>query len=370
MNKQEFDKLAANIADGTATPAEVEQYNAWFNTYADGQTWDTGELGEPETIKHQLLTDIHAEIKRREPAKVRPIYYRIAAAASILLIISAGAYFILRKPATKPEILAHAYYNDIAPGHNQATLTLANGQKIILAKGINGTLAQQGQTVITANDQNIVYSTGQQQDTKDLYNTLTTARGEKSPYPLVLADGTKVWLNAESSLSFPVAFNGKERIVKLTGEAYFEVKHNASQLFKVQTEKQTIEDIGTSFNVNAYADEPKTATTLVEGSVKINNITLKPGEQTDGSKVSDVNIAQFLAWKNNDFDFEGDRIETVMRQLTRWYNIEVAYEGTPTNEVFYATLTRQRPISSVLKALEKTKGVHFRIEGRRVIVSK
>jgi transmembrane sensor len=370
MNKQEFDQLAAKITDGTATRNEVAQFNAWFNTYADGQTWDTDELGEPRAVKNQLFSDIQAEINRREPAKVRPFYYRIAAAASILFVVSAGAYFILRKPIAKPESTTQAYHNDIAPGHNQATLTLANGQKIILTNGINGTVAQQGKTAIIVKDQNIVYTTGQQAEVKTMYNTLTTARGEKSPYPLVLADGTKVWLNAESSLSFPVAFNSKERIVKLTGEAYFEVKHNVSQPFKVQTEKQTIEDIGTSFNVNAYADESTTNTTLIEGSVKINNLILKPGEQTDGNKVSEVNTAQFLAWKNNDFDFEGDRIETVMRQLTRWYNIEVTYEGTITKEVFYATLTRQRPISSVLKALEKTKGVHFKIEGRRVVVSK
>ena len=370
MNKQEFDQLAAKIVDGTATQNEVEQYSNWFNTYASGQAWDTDELGEPKAVKIQLLSDIKAEIGRREPARVRPLYYRIAAAASVIFIISAGAYFIWRKPMTKPETIVLAYHNDVAPGHDQATLTLANGQKIILTKGINGTLAEQGQTAITANDQNITYSTGQQHEIKELYNTLTTVRGEKSPYPLILSDGTKVWLNAESSLSFPVAFNGKERIVKLTGEAYFEVKHDASQPFKVQTKKQTIEDIGTSFNINAYANEPKTVTTLIEGSVKINHIILKPGEQTDGNKVSEVNTTRFLAWKNNDFDFEGERIESIMRQLSRWYNIEVTYEGTITNEVFYATLTRQRPISSVLKALEKTKGVHFRIEGRRVVVSK
>jgi len=369
MNKQEFEQLAKRIADGTASQADVEWYNTWFATFNDASTWDTAELGEPSAIKNHLFIDISAEIKRREKTRVRSLYYKVTAAASILLVLSSGAYFIFQKKITKSDQGAVAYHNDIAPGQSRATLTLANGQKIVLATGLRGPLAMQGGTSITANGSGLSYI-HQQAEGKYLYNTLTTARAERLPYPLVLSDGTEVWLNAQSSLSFPVSFTGRERVVKLTGEGYFNVKHNARKPFKVQTSTQTIEDIGTSFNVNAYTDEGHTVTTVSEGSVQINQVKLNAGEQTDGSKVSKVNIARFLAWRNDDFDFQGERIEVVMRSLARWYDLEVVWEGPVTNEVFYATLSRGRPISGILKALEKTKGVHFKIEGRRVVVSR
>ena len=369
MNKQEFEKLAKRIFDGTATQAEVEQYNAWFGTFTGENSWDTAELGELAAIKNQLFVDIDAEIKRKEKVRVLPLYPKMAVAVSILLVLSLGYYVFFEETVSQSAKDTLAYHNDIAPGHSRATLTLANGKKIILTKGLNGHLAMQGGTAVTANGESISYL-HQQTAGKEVYNTITTARGEQLPFPVTLSDGTEVWLNAQSILSFPVAFNGKERIVKLSGEGYFKVKHIAAKPFKVQTARQTIQDIGTSFNVNAYTDEQNTVTTVAEGSVMINRITLKAGEQTDGTKVSKVDLARYLAWKNDDFDFQGDRIETVMRSLSRWYNLEVVWQGPVTNEIFYATLSRQRPISGILRALEKTKGVHFTIEGRRVVVSK
>ncbi|WP_158798372.1 FecR family protein [Pedobacter sp. L105] len=361
MSQKKENSLFDRYKNGAATEEEKALVEKWLINFNE----EPVEFSDEHLEK--ISQEVWAKLPHQEVTKVRrfPIVKRLAIAASILIAISAGTYFIQRKPATQPQQVSN-----IEQGRNQATLILANGKKIILKQGLNGALAQQGQTSITANNERIVYSAGQQQETKNFYNTLTTARGEKSPYPLVLADGTKVWLNAESSLSFPVAFSGRERLVRLTGEAYFEVEHNAMQPFKVQTNKQTIEDIGTSFNVNAYADEPKSVTTLIEGSVKVNNAILKPNEQTDGDKISRVNTGQFIAWKNNDFDFEGDRIEAVMRQLSRWYNIEVVWDGPVTDNVFYATLTMQHPITKVLKILEKTEGVHFKVEGRRVIVSR
>jgi hypothetical protein len=297
--------------------------------------------------------------------KTRRLWPRIAAAASILIALSAGGYFVLHQKHEQQT--AQLIKNDIAPGHNQATLTLANGKKIVLTKGLQGLIAQQGKTNINATDNNITYTSSKNADQVS-YNTLSTARGEQSPYPLVLPDGSKVWLNAESSITFPTAFNGNERIVKITGEALFEVKHNAAQPFKVQTDKQTIEDIGTTFDVNAYADEAVTRTTLVEGSVKVNKLTLSPGQQTDGNSIKTVNVKRFIAWKNGDFDFEDENIQTVMRELARWYNIDFRYEGKISAEGFNAQLSRSKNISSILHLLENTKGVHFKVEGRRVTV--
>ena len=264
-----------------------------------------------------------------------------------------------------------AYYkNDIAPGHNQATLTLANGKKIILVKGLSGTLAQQGNTQIGVNGQSAIAYTATVATVNQptTYNTLSTAVGEQSPYPLILPDGSKVWLNAQSSITFPTAFNGKERIVGITGEALFEVAHNAQHPFKVKTEKQTIEDIGTTFDVNAYADEPTTKTTLIEGKVKVNGMFLEPGQQTDGAHINTVNTRRYTAWRNGDFYFEDDNIQTVMRELSRWYNVKINYEGDMTTESFDAQISRNKNISAVLHILENTKGVHFKIEGRRITV--
>jgi len=365
MDTKKAQELLDKHRSGTITPEEKALLDSWYVELSRQQ--------KPADLPPDLIARQKADFARiNKVIQLRPkrLWPRIAAAASVLILLGTGTYFILHKPKTTPDTgQTVVYRNDIAPGHQQATLTLTNGRKIILTKGLNGVLATQGATTIAASNETIAYQNTQTAEQVS-YNTLSTSKGEQSPYPLVLADGTKVWLNAESSLTFPTAFNAKERIVTLTGEAYFEVKHNASQPFKVQTEKQTIQDIGTSFNVNAYPNEPATRTTLIEGAVKVNNIVLKPGEQTEGTKARQVNVAQFIAWKNHDFYFDNDRIETVMRQLSRWYDMEVNYEGPVTREVFYAQLSREKNISVILHGLEKTKGVHFKIEGRRVTVSK
>lgn len=288
------------------------------------------------------------------------------AAASIILVSGAAAWFLLHRqagPAEQQLVQQH----DIAPGHNQATLTLASGKKIILTKGLNGLLATQGQTHINATANTIVYQAGAKEQPIS-YNTLSTARGEQSPYPLVLADGTKVWLNAESSITFPAAFNSRERIVKVTGEAYFEVVHDPAHPFKVQTPTQTIEDIGTAFDVNCYSDEPAPKTTLVQGSVKVNNLILQPGQQTDGRAITSARLSEVTAWKDGTFRFSDENIQTLMRQLARWYDIDVAYQGPVSKEGFNARISRSQPISVILNALQRTGSIHFKIAGRRVTV--
>lgn len=337
------------------------------------EKWLFGYNNEPAELTDEKIESISKEVWSRLPqpalSQIRRLTVRakVVAAASVILALSFGGYFLLKEKQSQQ---ISYYKNDIAPGHNQATLTLANGKKIILVKGLSGTLAQQGNTQIGINGQNaIAYAaSATNADLPIAYNTLSTAVGEQSPYPLILADGTKVWLNAQSSITFPTAFTGKERIVKITGEALFVVMHNAKHPFKVQTEKQTIEDIGTTFDVNAYADETATETTLIEGKVKVNGMFLEPGQQSDGIHIKTVNTKRYTAWRNGDFYFEDDNIQTVMRELSRWYNVKVNYEGDITTESFDAQISRNKNISDVLNILENTKGVHFKIEGRRVTV--
>jgi transmembrane sensor len=369
MTKENFLRLIERVRGGIASDQDIRLYNAWFNKFRLLNEWNDAELGNSGELRSLMERQINEQIDTRSPYKnktVRPLWTRFAAAASIVLCISFGGYYFLHEQRSGQS----EYKNDIPPGHNQATLTLANGKKIILVKGLSGTLAQQGNTQIGVNGQSAIAYTAAvaNVDQPATYNTLSTAVGEQSPYPLILADGTKVWLNAKSSITFPTAFSGKERIVRITGEALFEVAHNAEHPFKVQTKQQTIEDIGTTFDVNAYTDEPAMETTLVEGKVKVNGMFLEPGQQGDGSHIKTVNTKRYIAWKNDDFYFEDDNIQTIMRELSRWYNIEIDYEGNIPAEGFDAQISRNKNISAVLHILENTKGVHFKIEGRRVTV--
>jgi transmembrane sensor len=355
-----FDKHRADAL----SPEEKALLDSWYNELSANQP--PAEL--PANLVNKQKQDFR-HIERAINRQVVQLWPRIGIAAAMLIAVIGGSYFLLHKPVTRASVGQAALVNDIAPGRNRATLTLANGQKIILSRKMRGQIATQGHTSITVNNGQLVYSprAGEQQIS---YNTISTARGEQSPFPVVLADGTKVWLNAESDITFPTAFNAKDRIVKLTGEAYFEVRHNASQPFKVEAGGQIIEDIGTDFNIAAYPDEHSTTTTLIKGSVKVGGLTLRPGQQTDGRAVSSVNTMRFTAWKDGDFYFDNEPITKVMRELSRWYDIDVIYEGPVSQDTFNAVLSRQKNISAILRGLEKTKGVHFKIEGRRIIVTR
>jgi len=367
-NKSELLKIVKKYLQGKASPEEKLFLEAYYDFFDSAEKIiDQLLADELELLESAMEQEIFNRIELADQKKTLtlwPTLLKISAAASILIALSVGGHLLLHQQQPTETLVK----NDIEPGHNQATLILANGKKIILTRGLNGLLARQGKTQIHVHQNNIIYDAKNKTGDQISYNTLSTAKGEQSPYPLILTDGTKVWLNAESSITFPTAFNQKERIVKITGEALFEVAHDPKQPFKVEAANQTIEDIGTQFDVNAYIDEPATKTTLIEGSVKVNNIIIKPGQQTDGSHIKTVNTEIVTAWKEGNFHFEGDDIQTVMRQLTRWYNIDVTYQGQITHEVFYADISRNRNISAVLKLLEKTNGVQFKIEGRRVAV--
>jgi len=364
MDEIKLKALLEKYTNGTCTPEEIVLLESWYLMLPSHSKLPAPNSQELHNYHDIIWADIQKQTGiHKKPAYITTLWPRVTVAASIILCLSFGGYYLLHKPQSGQNI----YKNDVAPGHNQATLTLANGQKILLTKGMYKKLAQ-GNASIQINN-GVTYTPGlNNKQTALSYNTLSTATGEESPYPLILPDGSKVWLNAQSSITFPTVFNGKERIVKITGEALFEVAHNAKQPFKVQTARQTIEDIGTTFDVNSYADEPVTKTTLIEGKVKVNNMFLEPGQQTDGTQVKTVNTKRYIAWKNDDFYFENDDIQTVMRELSRWYNVKVDYEGDMTTERFDAQMSRNKNISSILQILENTKGVHFKIEGRRVTV--
>jgi len=267
---------------------------------------------------------------------------------------------------------------DIAPGSNKAILTLANGKQVLLTGAHNGRLATQGSTVINKNaDGEVIYQQGTAASKNVDYNTMSTPRGGQ--YKLTLADGTSVWLNSASSIRYPTAFNGAERIVEVSGEAYFEVAHNASKPFKVQSGSQTVQVLGTHFNVNAYTDEPVIKTTLLEGSVSISsgveNTLIRPGEQAVFDrhlfKVTQADIEDEMAWKNGMFRFTNENLESIMRKVSRWYDVDVVYEDNEARQLpLTGIITHFTNVSKVLHMLELTRQVHFKVTGKKIIVIK
>jgi transmembrane sensor len=273
-----------------------------------------------------------------------------------------------------------------APTRTKATITLADGRIVELDSLANGTLATQGNVKLVklANGQ-IAYETvsgeivNPSTALRMQYNTLTNPRGSKV-IDMALIDGSHVWLNAGSSVTYPVVFVGNERKVSVSGEAYFEVTHNAAMPFKVSKEETTVEDLGTHFNVNAYEDEEDIKVTLLEGSVKIlrsaqddKGTLLKPGQQAvvrEGENihvVNDVDVEMIMGWKNGKFEFDKTDLTTIMRQISRWYDVEVVYEKKATTEKFGGGISRNLPLSGVLQMLENS-GVHFRLEGKKLFV--
>jgi len=271
----------------------------------------------------------------------------------------------------------------IVPGSKKAILTMANGKTIVLASAANGVLAKTGASnVLKTHNGQIVYdlnaATGNSPvgATTISYNTLTTPRGGE--YQVVLPDGTKVWLNAASSITYPTAFTGNERRVKLSGEAYFEVAKNKEKPFYVSINNVQVRVLGTHFNIAAYSDDDRITTTLLEGSVQVtkNNTLslLKPGQQavvsnsSDQIAVSEANIDDAMAWKNGYFIFNDDNITGIMKKVSRWYNVDVEYRGNYNDQQFGGTFYRSKSIIELLDHLQKIGKLHFTISGRRIIV--
>lgn len=338
------------------------------------QFWDK-TTGEP--LREEEAEKFLSNILRRQPRKTQIFSLRrIAVAASIVLALGIGSYFLFFNNSNKQEEivkLPESTKDVKAPASNRAMIKLADGRTVYLDSAANGQLAVQGNMKLVKLDNGqIAYQAANGEIVKELqYNTLSNPRGSKV-IDMQLSDGSHVWLNAGSSVTYPVAFVGTERKVTITGEAYFEVTHNSSMPFKVSKGEMELTVLGTHFNVNAYDDEANIKVTLLEGSVKINNTIIKPGQQaqvgTDVKVVSNVDLDEVMAWKNGRFQFGGAGIEEVMRQIARWYDVEVVYEVKPKEVHFGGGISRDVEASKVFKMLESTEAVHFRIEGKKVFV--
>lgn len=377
MTDKEVQQLITKYLDGKASPEEKGMLESWYIQNAQRNT----DIDYPKNLLAKKESSLQ-EILAMEQLKSVPVvkhwkWLRFTAAAAAM-IIGLGTFLYLTIYDAPQKTTSMAQANDIAPGKNTATLTLANGKKILLSNTLNGEIAKESGVVITkmADGQLVYEIKDQQAGSADQMNTLSTANGEQ--YRLLLPDGTSVWLNAASSLKFPSTFSGlAQRRVELDGEGYFEVKKDKEHAFVVVSREQEVEVLGTHFNVNAYSDESNIKTTLLEGSVKINkNIILKPGEQSSFLKsgsilLKQVDVEEAVSWKEGYFRFDQKDLRSIMRNISRWYDVEVVYKDSRLEKLtFSGTVSRYSSVSKILEILELSKEVRFSLEGRRIIVTK
>ncbi|MEO3403945.1 FecR domain-containing protein [Mucilaginibacter sp. CAU 1740] len=380
-NKEYFKVLLTKYRLGEATNEEIKFLEAYYNLFelTDNLITDENEA-DYLPLKNTMKANIDQKIAQYEKKPLtmpsKHGWTKYAVAASILLFIWVGAYFFTRSGHKADHVAANNYSN-IKPGGNKATLTLGNGKTITLDDTTNGQIAQQAGVLISKNaNGEIVYTAAQSTD-EVLENTIATPKGGQ--YKVILPDGTNVWLNAASSLTYPTAFKGTERLVTLNGEGYFEVTKNKQMPFRVHSAGQTVEVLGTHFDINAYADEAVVKTTLLEGSVKVsvqaNSATIVPGQQAQFAKggagiirLEKVDTDKEVAWKNGVFSFADEDIRTVMRQVSRWYDIDVVYNGKIPDEKFYGEISRSSNLADVFKILE-LNNMKFDVDGKTVTVS-
>ncbi len=380
MNIKQAKELLSKYQAGISTDSENELVERWYNQLVETGEWKWSK-GEKEMtqklIEARLMRKINAGGQHR-----RSVFYHIGfqrwAAAAIILLFPAIGYFFLNHHNSKPQQIAKVVSNDVkAPQQNKAVIRLANGKMIYLDSVGNGALAVQGnvQLIKLANGQ-IAYKHEQGEvPTKMEYNTLSNPRGSKVIH-MVLSDGSKVWLDVASSITYPVSFTGKERRVLITGEAYFEVAHDATKPFYVSHRDMSIRVLGTHFNVNAFEDEGEDIkVTLLEGKIKVNNQisreTLKPGQQAivnDKIKIiNDVDLNEVMGWKNGYFEFNNSGLANVLSQVSRWYNVDVVFKGYNKPRQFMGEIQRDLNLSEILKILAKN-GIQFQIQGNKLIV--
>jgi len=378
MTTEEYIKLYEKFNAGQCTPEEEKRLMEFEDDFRFHEPDSTLSLDlENRQKRSAIYARIHATLNPKAQNRNYRRMWGWAAAAAVILLVSAIFMFQVKQPqnniaANKPLV------KPIKPGRNTAILTLANGSNITLDDAKNGVLAKSGKTSVKKLGNGLIaYSNdgSSQPAGEPAKNVVTVPKGGK--YSIQLPDGTMVWLNSSSSLSYPVAFTGANRSVTLTGEAYFEVTKNKHLPFIVHANGADIKVLGTHFNVTAYEDEKDIRATLLEGSVSLSNskssALLIPGQQGIAGPdqqitTKTVNVNQVIAWKTGYFIFRDDDIQSIMRKISRWYDVEVEYQGNVTRKTFGGIYSMNKDINELLKGLELTGLIHFKIEERRIIV--
>jgi ferric-dicitrate binding protein FerR (iron transport regulator) len=383
MEHQRLEYLIEQFSNGRITAEELQELNQWYDSvdygYKSFDKWINDAGGENELVDELFSRFERIPKSRKRITYLRPVYRLTAMAASILLIIAVGVILNNKK---KIKLSANNISEKpVVPGSQKAILKLANGEKIILDDQHPGKVASQyGTSIVKNNKGQIVYSNSADSAnlTDRLYNTIETPRGGK--FSVVLPDGTVAWLNAASTLKYPLRFSKNERRVELTGEAYFEVAHNKDQPFKVISKNQEVRVLGTHFDVKAYEDDDAVSTTLLQGSVLIHNNALNkskllvPGQQANltlnDMQIGEVNVQQVVSWKKGYFLFDHNNIKDIMKLISRWYDVDIRYVDIDQRETFGGTFSEYSDLKEMLQNLQQLGHVHFKLDGRKIIVSK
>lgn len=371
---EHYEKLLAKYLDGQCNAAETAELYTWLQSTGSHRAllqkmqeeWQTAINSRqeiPAEISDRIETRLLQSISPRKNINRRIWYYAAAAAAAILVFIWFRQY---EQPPVPTAITAAA---SIAPGTNKAVLTLANGSTVTLDSAGNQVITQ-GQTTVLQKNGQLQYASKGNSSTVT-YNTLTVPRGGQ--FNIILPDGSHVWLNAASSLRYPTAFNGSERRVSIQGQGYFEVSPSAKQPFIVQVNHMEVQVLGTSFDVMAYEDEQSVNTTLIQGAVKVNEQRLFPGQQavldpaTGRITVRETDVEQVIAWKTGFFEFDNAHLSDILRQLSRWYDIDISYNQPAHEKLLGGRISRSLPLSEILHMLE-ANGPVFELMGRKLKV--
>jgi len=374
MDHQYAKELLKKYRSGTCNQQEQELVENWIAF---------GEFPEFEITEEELKEELSSLSDTLPLYKETHLWKRIGIAATVAIAVIGATLWYSTQNGNK-NVLKASVAKNINTGKVGATLTLANGKKIKLSDAVNGEIANElGVSVTKTQNGQLMYefkSSSTKAATKNAVNTLSTGRGET--YILILPDQSKVWLNAASSITYSTNLVDSKGIrrVQLQGEAYFEIFKDKTHPFIVHTDNQDVEVLGTHFNINSYADEAVTATTLLEGSVKISTAKssrlLKPNQQAlqrnDGNvEIREVNTDDVVAWKDGYFIFEDETLESIMRRISRWYDVEVEYaKDVDKNKLYGGGVSRYNNVSTVLEILASTKNIHFKIEGRKIMVTK
>jgi len=378
-NIQQYQYLASKWLDKTITEEELQAFDSWYNSDLQKEVeLSSSFAASEEQLEGRILEKIIQKIDRSREVVLWP---RIAIAMSFLIFLSIAFFMFQHRDAAQDQDIATSVDNRILSGRTGATLTLADGRRISLEAERTGELAfENGIRITKTADGQLQYEVENNQQLGKGVNILSTSIGET--YMVTLPDKSKVWLNAASSIEFETGFNDPEvRLVKLKGEAYFEVSKNGKRPFIVSSDKQQVVVLGTHFNINAYPDQPYAETTLAEGSVKVTDLAtkafkiLKPSEQSRVSKsvidVKTVNVDEMLAWKNGEFALGSQNFETILRNIERWYNVQFDYTGIPINDITLdGWISRSSELADVLHKIEKGTNIRFKIRGRRIIISR
>ncbi|SMD13286.1 FecR family protein [Pedobacter nyackensis] len=380
MTREEYILLYEKCMQGKCTHEDKKNLDEYQDDFSlDNIYWDEDRLGDEQQITSSIYRRLQKSIRDQQPKKLQ--WYKLPLAAAIaLMTVGAGIYLYFNTSSDRTK--QHTQVAEkIVVGSNKAILTLSGGKQIVLTDVNNGELVKQGNTRITKTaDGKIIYQPSAENSSDAakavIYNTVSTPKGGQ--FQVVLPDGSHVWLNSISSITYPSSFSGKERLVQLKGEAYFEIAKNPEKPFKVDViGKQKIEVLGTHFNVEAYIEDHEIKTTLLEGSVKLitqnRQVKLKPGQIAVNDlkrelTIKQADIEEVMAWKNGLFVLNDVNLKDVMKKASRWYDVDVEYQGNISNKKLWGTMSRYKDITELLDNIAITCSLRYKIDGRRVIL--